>query len=106
MSTHRRDFLNLVAGSVVAATVASPAVHAQTAGRNKIRAVAFDGFPIIDPRPVFAKVEEIFPDKAAELSNAWRPNDSPKYSPNSVVSVCPLLRLITSIVSPRAFPLM
>jgi 2-haloacid dehalogenase len=71
MSAHRRDFLNLVAGSVVAA-VAAPAVHAQTTDRNKIRAVAFDGFPIIDPRPVFAKVEEMFPGKGAELSNAWR----------------------------------
>jgi 2-haloacid dehalogenase len=71
MSAHRRDFLNLVAGSVVAA-VAAPAVHAQTTDRNKIRAVAFDGFPIIDPRPVFAKVEEMFPGKGAELSNSWR----------------------------------
>ena len=48
------------------------AVHAQTTDRNKIRAVAFDGFPIIDPRPVFAEVEEMFPGKGAELSNAWR----------------------------------
>ena len=71
MSAHRRDFLKLVAGSVVAA-VAAPAVHAQTTDRNKIRVVAFDGFPIIDPRPVFATVEEMFPGKGAELSNAWR----------------------------------
>lgn len=72
MSAHRRDFLNLITGSVIAATIAAPAVRAQTADRNKIRAVAFDGFPIIDPRPVFAKVEEMFPGKGAELSNAWR----------------------------------
>jgi 2-haloacid dehalogenase len=72
MSAHRRDFLNLVTGSVIAATMAAPAVRAQTTDRRKIRAVAFDGFPIIDPRPVFTEVEAMFPGKGVELSNAWR----------------------------------
>jgi 2-haloacid dehalogenase len=39
---------------------------------RRFKAIAFDGFPIIDPRPVFAKAEEIFPGKGADLSNAWR----------------------------------
>jgi len=72
MSTHRRDFLNLVAGSVAAAAIAAPSVRAQTPGIRKIRAIAFDGFPIFDPRPVFAKAEALFPGKGGELSNAWR----------------------------------
>lgn len=72
MSAHRRDFLNLVAAGVAAATVAVPSARAQTPGATKIRAIAFDGFPVFDPRPVFAKAEAMFPGKGGELSNAWR----------------------------------
>ncbi len=72
MSMHRRDLFNLVGGSVAAATIAALSVKAHSHGSMKIKAIAFDGFPIIDPRPVFAKAEEIFPGRGAELSNAWR----------------------------------
>jgi 2-haloacid dehalogenase len=68
MFVNRRNFVTLAAGGAVAAIAGKPADGAPT----KIRAVAFDGFPIIDPRPVFAKVEELFPGKGPELSNAWR----------------------------------
>lgn len=68
MFVNRRDFVTLAAGGAVAAIAGRPADGAPT----KISAVAFDGFPIIDPRPVFSKVEEIFPGKGPELSNAWR----------------------------------
>uniref|UniRef100_Q01W84 Haloacid dehalogenase, type II n=1 Tax=Solibacter usitatus (strain Ellin6076) TaxID=234267 RepID=Q01W84_SOLUE len=40
--------------------------------RGRIKAIAFDGFPILDPRPVFALVDELFPEKGAELANLWR----------------------------------
>src|SRR5579859_2305620 len=66
MFVSRRTFVALAAGGV--ATAAAPADAAQ----SQIKAIAFDGFPIIDPRPVFAKAEEIFPGKGADLSNAWR----------------------------------
>lgn len=72
MPAHRRDFLNLVAASVAAATIAAPSARAQTPGLKKIRAIAFDGFPVFDPRPVFARAEAMFPGKGGELSNAWR----------------------------------
>jgi 2-haloacid dehalogenase len=68
MFASRRDFVMLAAGGAVAASAVVPAGGAQP----RIRAVAFDGFPIIDPRPVFAKAEEIFPGRGPELSNAWR----------------------------------
>ena len=42
------------------------------AGRPRIKAIAFDAFPIFDPRPVFALAEQLFPGKGTELSNAWR----------------------------------
>ena len=68
MFVNRRNFVTLAAGGAVAAIADRPADGAPT----NFRAVAFDGFPIIDPRPVFAKVEETFPGRAQELSNAWR----------------------------------
>ena len=36
------------------------------------KAIAFDGFPIIDPRPVSARAEEVFPGRGAALMQAWR----------------------------------
>lgn len=71
MPSNRREFLNMTA-SGAAAAVLTPVSAARAAGATKIKAIAFDGFPIIDPRPVFAKVEEVFPGKGTELSNAWR----------------------------------
>ena len=64
MIVNRRDFVTLAAGGAVAATAAVPADGSQA----RIKAVAFDGFPIIDPRPVFSRAEEIFPGRGPELS--------------------------------------
>lgn len=63
MAINRRKFVTLAA-----AALAAPAL----AATRPIKAIAFDGFPIIDPRPVFAKAEELFPGKGAALSEAWR----------------------------------
>ena len=68
MFVNRRDFVTLAAGGAVAAIASMPAGGAPA----KIRAVAFDCFPIIDPRPVSAKVEDLFPGRGAALINAWR----------------------------------
>jgi 2-haloacid dehalogenase len=67
MPINRRDFVMLAGASALAA----PAVRSVAAERP-FKAIAFDGFPIIDPRPVFAKAEELFPDKGHALSKAWR----------------------------------
>src|SRR5689334_6292356 len=68
MGTSRRELLGRMAacGSVLQ----SFANHAGS--HNRIRAIAFDAFPVLDPRPVFALAEELFPGKGAGLSNAWR----------------------------------
>ncbi len=68
MFANRRDFVTLAAGGALAAAACVSA----EAAKPKIKAIAFDGFPIIDPRPVFARVEEMFPGRGPELSNAWR----------------------------------
>ncbi|NEV02210.1 haloacid dehalogenase type II [Bradyrhizobium uaiense] len=70
MLLNRRTFTALTAASVTAAAVLPH--RARTADHQSFKAVAFDGFPIIDPRPVFARVEEMFPGKGAELSATWR----------------------------------
>ncbi len=65
MPVNRRKFVTLAAASL-----AMP--PAAFAAARPIKAIAFDGFPIIDSRPVFAKVEELFPQQGRGLSEAWR----------------------------------
>jgi 2-haloacid dehalogenase len=67
----RREFLHLAAGGVAASAWLSP-LAAPAAPPPRFQAIAFDAFPILDPRPVFALAEQLFPGKGAELSNAWR----------------------------------
>lgn len=69
MTLDRRSFMRLLAGSIGLAGMSS-AGHAAVARRYK--AVAFDAFPIFDPRPIFKLAESLFPGKGADLSNAWR----------------------------------
>jgi 2-haloacid dehalogenase len=46
--------------------------NAAAGPRRSIKAVAFDGFPILDPRPVFALVNQLYPERGVELNNIWR----------------------------------
>ncbi len=61
----RREFLGLTAGAVTGALFGPTPVSAASAGAQ-VQAIAFDAFPIFDPRPVFALAEELF--RAKELS--------------------------------------
>jgi 2-haloacid dehalogenase len=63
-ATRRQFFRHLV--------FAPPVLLGATSGLSGIKAIAFDAFPIFDPRPVFALVDELFPERGAELSNIWR----------------------------------
>jgi 2-haloacid dehalogenase len=67
MFLDRRQFAVLAAGGIAATATRA---HAQV--RPRFKAVAFDGFPIIDARPVLARTEEMFPGRGKELSNVWR----------------------------------
>jgi 2-haloacid dehalogenase len=71
MPLKRREFLHLAAGGVVASALLSP-LGAQVATEPQFKAIAFDAFPIFDPRPVFGLAETLFPGKGTDLSNAWR----------------------------------
>jgi 2-haloacid dehalogenase len=69
MTTNRREFMSRMAVSGLALQNSSTIA---AGSRGNIRAVAFDGFPILDPRPVFSLVDQLYPDKGVELSNIWR----------------------------------
>jgi 2-haloacid dehalogenase len=71
MIFNRREFVAL-AGVAAAVKRSSDRALSADGVKTKIKAVAFDGFPIIDPRPVYAKLEEIFPGKGSEFANSWR----------------------------------
>ncbi|HSN21560.1 MAG TPA: haloacid dehalogenase type II [Usitatibacter sp.] len=70
MPFDRRDFLCLAAAAGAAAAL--PPAAAGSAARARIRAVAFDGFPVFDPRPSARLAESMFPGRAAALVTAWR----------------------------------
>ena len=71
MTLDRREFLQLSAAGLLAGKAAAHP-DAPLTQRGKYRAVAFDAFPIFDPRPVFALAEGLFPGRGAELSSVWR----------------------------------
>lgn len=45
---------------------------AEASGKKAIKAIAFDAFPIFDPRPIEAVALELFPEKGKELMRLWR----------------------------------
>ena len=71
MSLNRRKLIKLMAGSA-AASLFTTSFLTQATIKSDIKAVAFDAFPIFDPRPIFILVETLFPGKGKELSSAWR----------------------------------
>ncbi len=71
MALDRREFIGLIAAGIATRLMASaPVAHATS--NTKIKAIAFDAFPIFDPRSVFVLAEQLFPSSGAELSNVWR----------------------------------
>ena len=70
MPLDRRRLLGLASGAVAAAL--SPTARAETVMQGEVKAIAFDGFVIFDPKPVFARVEDFFPGKGEALVALWR----------------------------------
>ena len=68
MSLNRRQLLKLISGSV-AASLLSRSVLAQA--KPKIKAIAFDGFVIFDPRPIFGLTKKLFPEQGNALAQLW-----------------------------------
>ena len=71
MPNSRREFLVAAAGGVAASLLPRRSLRA-VAPPPRFRAIAFDAFPILDPRPVALLAEELVPGRGAELMAAWR----------------------------------
>jgi 2-haloacid dehalogenase len=71
MPLSRRGFLSLATAGA-AMGVFAPGRVSNAATLSKIKALAFDAFPILDPRPIFERAEQLFPGRGVELSNTWR----------------------------------
>lgn len=56
----------------LASCTAAARPAASPSGPRRIRAIAFDAFPVFDPRPVAALAESLFPGRGAALIQAWR----------------------------------
>lgn len=74
MVINRKQFLGVMASVVAAATAEAVPSVAQPlqSGQRKIRAIAFDGFVLFDPRSVVQRVERVFPGRGMEFTNLWR----------------------------------
>jgi 2-haloacid dehalogenase len=73
MTIQRREFLGVVAPALLAGTsLLSWSTSGAAKKPSSWKVVAFDAFPIFDPRPVFALAEQLFPQKGGELNNLWR----------------------------------
>lgn len=71
-SLSRRDFFGTASIGLTALTVSASPLRHLAFHQPKIKAIAFDAFPIFDPRQVFAMVNQLFPEKGAELAEIWR----------------------------------
>jgi len=64
----RREF-----SSVLVAGVPFPAARKSLGAPSRsLKAVAFDAFAVLDPRPIFALAADLFPGKGSALAAAWK----------------------------------
>jgi 2-haloacid dehalogenase len=68
---NRRMFLAIGAAGL-AMRVSATSAAGPSFDSTRIKAVAFDAFPILDPQPVFRACETAFPGHGTDLANAWR----------------------------------
>lgn len=71
-STSRRKFIATTVAGLATSTLSASPFNFLIKPANKIKAIAFDAFPIFDPRPVFTLVNNMFPEKGTELGDIWR----------------------------------
>jgi 2-haloacid dehalogenase len=71
---NRRELMALSAVGLASCALGSQSRNTSSdqAPKTKIKAIAFDAFPIFDPRPVFVLAEELFPGNGQALGDEWR----------------------------------
>ena len=75
ISLTRRKFIVRVAGGLTSGMLPlnlQSVLATELLDRSRVKAIAFDAFPIFDPRSVFALAKLLFPEQGADLSNEWR----------------------------------
>jgi 2-haloacid dehalogenase len=72
MKTHRREFLGLAGGAVVGSLAFRARPSRSEEAVNRIEAIGFDAFTLLDGRPVVAAAEQLVPGQGAKLVETWR----------------------------------
>lgn len=67
----RGALLSILSAAALGSRAAAQAASAAAGKRPAIKALAFDGFTLLDPRPVSAAVVQLVPEKGAQLAAAW-----------------------------------
>ncbi len=70
MPLNRRQLLRLMAGGAAASLLVT-SLPAQAADQPDIKAIAFDGFPVFDPRPIFGLTRSLYPEQGGQLAKLW-----------------------------------
>jgi len=71
---NRRQFLSTTAGvSTLGLTLSNTLINTAqaTVTQTSIKAIAFDGFPIFDPRPILGLVKTLYPEQGKAFGKAW-----------------------------------
>lgn len=70
---NRRYFITALGGGALGLMAGNPLIKfaAASGKENEIQAVAFDAFPIFDPRSVFGRVKTLFPEQGGALAELW-----------------------------------
>jgi len=69
----RREFFGYMAAGLASGLLKPfPGKMDAAVAKSRIRAIAFDAFPIFDPRPISVLAENLFPGKGTALSDEWR----------------------------------
>ena len=69
---NRRQFLSMTAAATTLGLTSSISlINTAEAAQADIKAIAFDGFPIFDPRPIFDLVKALYPEQSKAFSKTW-----------------------------------
>src|SRR5512147_689648 len=71
MTVTRRQFVRLTATRVAVAAAAGR-LEAAVRGPHRLKAIAFDAFPVFSPARVASRADELYPGRGAALTEEWR----------------------------------
>ena len=72
-SFSRREFVEK-AGIALSGFLLNADLHTKNPHEPEIKAIAFDGFSIFNPLPIFKRVYDLFPEKGRQLVELWKVN--------------------------------